>query len=186
MKRTKKIFVYSAAVLLTINLVACKGKSSQKETDTAATETSTKEDDKKSVDKTNEPKNYKVVFTPDSALLGKNKEALVKITGSNAVALQNPDGKDIGMELSIKLTATNKDMIGQGNSVSVSYSDSRLALDNGTNITIDSGSDFLRANQEATSREETWTYKIPAGAKPTALNLFFNETRASVKINLED
>ena len=70
--------------------------------------------------------------------------------------------------------------------MSVSYADSRLQLDNGTNITHDSGSDFLRAQPEATSKEESWTYKIPAGAKPTALNLFMDETRVSVGVALSE
>jgi hypothetical protein len=70
--------------------------------------------------------------------------------------------------------------------VSVYYSYSRLQLDNGTNITHDSGSGNLNAQPEATSEEQSWVYKIPAGAKPTALNLFMDETRVSVGVALSE
>jgi len=133
----------------------------------------------------NQPRSYNVVITPDSALLGKQNNALVKVIGGTAVALQDPEGKDAGIELTLKLTVTNKSAIG-GNSVSVGYPDSRLKLDNGTNITADTGSDYLRADPESTSKEESWTYKLPAGTKPAALNLFMDETRVSVNVKLED
>jgi hypothetical protein len=164
---------------------ACKGGKKEEGTETAtSTESSsgTPAEEKKSG--ANQPKEYAVTFTPDSALLGKKKEALVKVTGGTAIALTDPDGKDNGVELTIKLTVTNKSHIGDGSSVSVSYGDSRLQLDNGTNITHDNGTDYLRAQPEATSKEESWTYKIPAGAKPAALNLFYDETRVSIGIAL--
>jgi hypothetical protein len=118
--------------------------------------------------------------------LGKKKEALVKITGATAMSLADPDGKDNGIELVINMTVTNKNTISDGNSVSVSYSNSRLQLDNGTNITCESGTDYLRAQPEASSKVESWTYKIPAGAKPKALNLFMDETRVSVNVSLSE
>ena len=165
---------------------ACKGGSKKEEAgNTASTETPAGSEEKKSAP-ANQPKEYKVTITPDSAILGKKKEALVKITGATAIVLTDPDGKDNGIELTFKLTVTNKTHIGDGSSVSVSYSDSRLQLDNGTNITHDSGTDFLRAQPEATSKEESWTYKIPAGAKPTALNLFMDDTRVSVGVALSE
>lgn len=168
---------------------ACKGDKKEESSENAAsTEASassgTPAEEKKQA--ANQPKEYKVTFTPDSAILGKKKEALVKVTGGTAIALTDPDGKDNGVELTVKLTVTNKSQIGSGSSVSVSYAHSRLQLDNGTNITHDSGTDFLRAQPEATSNEESWTYKIPAGAKPTALNLFMDDTRVSVGIALSE
>src|ERR1044072_623832 len=41
----------------------------------------------------NQPKEYKVTFTPDSAILGKKKEALVKVVSATAIVLTDPDGK---------------------------------------------------------------------------------------------
>jgi hypothetical protein len=75
--------------------------------------------------------------------------------------------------------------IGEGSSISVSYSESRLELENGNNITAETGTDYLRAQPESTSKEESWTYKIPAGAKPKQLNLFMDDTRVSVAVTLE-
>lgn len=179
-----KRILYSFMMIASLSVVACKGKKDDKAADTSA---STEATTPKSSDAiANQPKNYKVVITPDSALLGKKSEALVKATGGTAVALQDPDGKDNGIELNVKLQLTNKGKIGDGSSISVSYSDSRLQLDNGNNITAETGTDYLRAAPEATSKEESWTYKIPAGAKPAALNLFLDGTRVSVKVALED
>lgn len=164
---------------------ACKGGKKEEGSESAAsTETSSGSSKEENKPAANQPKEYNVTFTPDSAILGKQKEALVKVTGATAVALTDPDGKDKGIELTIKLTVTNKSHINEGNSVTVTYSDSRLQLDNGTNITHDSGTDYLRAQPEATSKEESWTYKIPTGAKPSALNLFMNDTRVSIGVAL--
>lgn len=165
---------------------ACKNdnKKAEGETGTSTEQTPAAGEEQKTA-AANQPKEYKVIVTPDSAILGKSKEALVKVTGATAIALSDPDGKDNGIELTFKLTVTNKSTIGDSKSVSVSYADSRLELDNGTKITHDSGTDFLRAQPEATSNEESWTYKIPAGAKPKALNLFMDDTRVSVNVTLE-
>lgn len=166
---------------------ACKGDSKKEESseNASSAQSSGAGEEQKSAP-ANQPKEYKVTITPDSAILGKKKEALVKITGATAVALTDPDGKDNGVELTFKLTVTNKMTIGDGSSVSIAYSNSRLQLDNGTNITHDSGTDYLRAQPEATSGEESWTYKIPAGAKPAALNLFYDDTRVSVGVALSE
>lgn len=166
---------------------ACKGDSKKDETGDSNTSAQTPAgSDEQKPAPANQPKEYKVTITPDSVLLGKRKEALVKIAGGTAIALTDPDGKDIGIELTIKLSVTNKSHIGDGSSVSVSYALSRLQLDNGTNITHDSGTDYLRAQPEATSNVESWTYKIPAGAKPAALNLFMDDTRVSVNVSLSE
>ena len=164
---------------------ACKGGKKEESGDVStATQSSSGASTEEHKQAANQPKEYNVTFTPDSAVLGKKKEALVKITGATAIALTDPDGKDKGIELTINLTVTNKSHINEGSSVSVSYAESRLQLDNGTNITHDSGTDYLRAQPEATSKEESWTYKIPTGAKPSALNLFMDDTRVSVGIAL--
>lgn len=167
---------------------ACKNDGKKEETNetTGSSQPAAATEEQKPATAANQPKEYKVTITPDSAILGKKKEALVKVTGATAMALTDPDGKDNGVELTFKLTVTNKSHIGDGSSVSVSYANSRLQLDNGTNITHDSGTDYLRAQPEATSKEESWTYKIPAGAKPTALNLFMDDTRVSVGVSLSE
>jgi hypothetical protein len=164
---------------------ACKDKKKDATSETTGSTTTPATEEQKSAP-ANQPKEYKVTITPDSAILGKSKEALVKITGATAMALTDADGKDNGVELVVKLTLTNKGQIGKGSNIHVDYPNSRLQLDNGTNITCDNGTDFLRAEPEATSKEESWTYKIPAGAKPTQLNLFMDDTRVSVGVSLSE
>ena len=164
---------------------ACKNKNkegSEQDSSPSSSSSSTAPEEKSGA--ANQPKEYKVVVSPDSAILGKDKEALVKITETKALALQDADGKDQGTELTVSLNVTNKRGIGK-NSLNVDYSESRLQLSNGTNITCDHGTDYLRAEPEATPKTERWVYKIPAGSKPTALNLFMDETRVSVKVSLE-
>jgi hypothetical protein len=167
-------------------LSACKGGGKKEETseNAATTTSSTPGEETKPV--ANQPKEYKVAFTPDSAILGKKKEALLRITGATAMALTDPDGKDNGIELVVKLTATNREQIKGGYPLSVSYSDSRLQLDNGNNVACKTGTNYVRAQPEATGDEESWTYVIPANAKPTALNLFLDETRVSVGVVLSE
>lgn len=166
---------------------ACKGGKKEESGDNAsATQSSSGAPAEEHKQAANQPKEYKVTFTPDSAILGKKKEALVHIASATAIVLTDPDGKDNGIELVVKLQATNKQTIKDGSSFSVSYADSRLALDNGTNVVCKTGTDYLRAQPEATGKEESWTYEIPAGAKTTALNLFYDDTRVSVSVTLSD
>lgn len=183
MKRVTLLGLFATVLVF----AACKGDSKKDENGnpTASTETPAAGEEKAPA-AANQPKEYKVSFSPDSAVLGKKKEALVKLVGGTAMVLADPDGKDNGIELVVRLTVTNKSVIGSGSSISVTYSDSRLQLDNGTNITCERGTDYLRAQPEATSNEESWTFKIPAGAKPKALNLFMDETRVSVNVNLSE
>lgn len=167
-------------------LSACKGGDKKEATGENAASSTSSTPAEESKQAANQPKEYKVVFTPDSAILGKKKEALIKITGATAMAMTDPDGKDNGIELVVKLQATNKEHINEGSSISVSYSNSRLQLDNGTNVVCKTGTDFLRAQPEATGEEESWTFDIPAGAKPTALNLFMDDTRVAVGVALSE
>lgn len=186
-----KLFMKRVTLLSLIATVlifaACKSDSKKDETGdaNASTQTTDGGEEKKSAP-ANQPKEYKVTITPDSAILGKKKEALVKLLGGTAIAMTDPDGKDNGIELTVKLNVTNKSQIGDGSSVAVYYHESRLQLDNGNNITAYTGTNNLSAQPEATSNEESWTYKIPAGAKPTALNLFMDGTRVSVNVGLSE
>jgi hypothetical protein len=182
----KRVITLSLVAFVLV-FAACKSGSKKEETNetTGSTQPAAGEE-QKSGTPANQPKEYKVTITPDSAILGKKKEALVKVVGATAMALTDADGKDNGIELTFKLTVTNKSHIGDGSSVSLYYTESRLQLDNGTSITHDSGTGNLSAQPESTSKEESWTYKIPANAKPTALNLFMDETRVSVGVSLSE
>jgi len=182
MKRVILLGTISAVLVLS----ACKGGSKKEETseNAATTQTASTSEEKKPA--ANQPKEYNVTFTPDSAILGKKKEAFIKITGATAMALTDPDGKDNGIELVVKLQATNKFHINEGSYISVEYTQTRLQLDNGNNIACQTGTGYLTAQPEATGKEESWTYEIPTGAKPTALNLFLDNTRVSVGVALTE
>jgi hypothetical protein len=179
-----KKLVLGISVLSALVLYSCKGKEKEanSENATASTEQSTPSNESQPA-ATNEPKTFKVTFSPDTVFLGKNKEAFLKIKNAKAVELQNPDGKSEGIELSFDVDATNKNKVG-GNSYYIGTSDFRLQLDNGNNITQHHGSS---ANVDAESTKEMTgiTYKVPAGTKPKALSLFYDETRASISVNLE-
>lgn len=131
----------------------------------------------------NEPKTYSVVFSPDSALLGKSKEASIKVMSGTATELADPDGKAQGIEMTFKISVTNKTKMG-GNTVGVSPSEFRLVLDNNTSITQTNGG-YVSAEPESTNISNEITYRIPAGTKPKTLNLFYSETRASVAVELK-
>ncbi|WP_342330086.1 hypothetical protein [Pedobacter sp. FW305-3-2-15-E-R2A2] len=133
----------------------------------------------------NEPLSYIITAFPDSALLGKKNEALVKILESKAVALQDADGKADGMEVTIKLTVTNKSTVGKETFFSVNYSDARLQLDNNTAVAATNGSGSANPAPETTSEAE-WTFKVPANAKPKKLSLFLDQTRVAVDLKVEE
>jgi hypothetical protein len=181
----KKSFI--ALVLLSgvLSLNSCKGKIEQAtpEAETATTEATTTE----TADPAGEPKSYVVTVapgTPEIILLGKNKEASVKILNLKAIDLSDPDGKSLGMQLSYQLELTNKNPIG-GSSIQIDPNTFRLELDNGNKISHD---DYISVSADAESTKTTsedCIFKLPAGTKPTALNLFYDETRVSVKLEIK-
>jgi hypothetical protein len=177
----KKLFLPIVAMGLFTGMYSCKGKNKDAASDTTTTQESAKKDEKSAP--TNEPKTYTVTFSPDTVLLGKNKEAQVKIKNAKAVALQDPDGKDEGIELTFDLDVTNKLKVG-GSSFFFRTDNFRLTLDNGTNITQADGN-ASGVDAESTKELTGIKYKIPAGSRPKALNLFHDETRASVGVELK-
>jgi hypothetical protein len=177
----KKLIPISALALFTL-VYSCKSKPKETTTDSSTTQT-TQPAATPTTAPANEPKTYAVSFSPDSVLMGKNKEVLVKIKSAKAVALVNPDGKDEGIEFTFDLEVTNKNAVG-GAGVFFRTDNFRLTLDNGNNITeYKGGSENIDA--ESTKDIKDVTYKIPAGAKPKTLNLFHEQTRVSVGIELK-
>ena len=180
-----KKLVLGISVISALILHSCKGKEKEANTEntTASTEQSTPSNESQPAAATNEPKTFKVTFSPDTAFLGKSKQVFVKIKNVKAVELQTPDGKSEGIELTFDLEATNKNKVG-GDGVYVRSDQFRLQLDNGNNITQDSGGS-ASVDAESTKDVTGITYKIPSGAKPKGLSLFFEETRVSVGVSLE-
>lgn len=164
-------------MLLAITVIySCKDKKKDQENQQQPTESSA------GTSSSAEPKTYTVTAIPDSVSLGKSKEAFIKIKDLKAVELSNPDGVSEGIELTYKLELTNKNAIG-GYSVGINTGNFRLELDNGNKIAPSSV--YVNAEPEATKLSDNDTFKIPAGAKPVALFLFYEQTRASVKLEMK-
>lgn len=183
----KKITLMALLAVTTV-VYSCKSKADKDAADSTAAvesaEASTEDPPAvKEAQPANETKTYTVTFTPDSAILGKSKEAFLKVIPVSATDLSDPDGKSQGIELKFKLSATNKQKIG-GNSISISSNNFRLVLDNNTSISETNGA-YVGVQPESTNESEEITYRIPAGAKPKTLNLFYDETRASVGVELK-
>ncbi|MBE9585077.1 hypothetical protein IM792_11505 [Mucilaginibacter sp. JRF] len=185
----KKITLMAVLAVATV-VYSCKSKADKDAADsTAAVESAEAATEKPAAASTeasqpaNETKTYTVTFTPDSAILGKKKEALLKLVAVSATDLSDPDGKSQGIELKFKISGTNKEKIG-GNSIGIATNNFRLVLDNNTSINEANGG-YFSVQPESTSESDEITYRIPAGAKPKALNLFFDETRASVGVELK-
>jgi len=129
----------------------------------------------------NGPAGYEVTSMPDSAVLGKNREALVKIKGANVVELMDADGNSIGSELTVKLSLTNKSTLDDKIFFSVSASDARLELDNKVSVPS-SGSDGTSNPDPESTSEVTWKFTLPANTKPAKLNFFMDGTRVGVNL----
>ena len=97
----KKLIPISALALFAF-FYSCKSKPKETTTDSGTAQT-TQPAATPTTAPANEPKTYAISFSPDSALLGKNKEAVVKIKNAKAVALVDPDGKDQGIEFTFDL-----------------------------------------------------------------------------------
>jgi len=176
-------------VSLTI-FYSCKGKKANTDETTQTTITTdtqskveTDKQAKPEATKSNETKTYTVAAVPDSVVLGKNKEAVIKIKNLKAIQLNNPNGENTGIELSYDLEVTNNNKIG-GSNVFINPQQFRLVLDNGTKLTHDNYNS-VGADAESTKISTDNKFKLPPGTKPKALNLFFDETSASVKLEVK-
>jgi hypothetical protein len=179
MKRT----ILATAIIFAITLVACKGKKGAESSEQATTEQTNNKEAAANNSPTNEPKSYAVTFSPDTAYLGKNKEAFIRLKNGKAVELSDADGKITGTELSYEIELTNKHKMGE-NSVYINPNQFRLLLDNGNNITHDNYN-TVTADAESTNSSVDNKFRLPAGTKPKSLNLFFDETRVTVGVEMK-
>jgi hypothetical protein len=155
---------------------SCKNEKKEQEDQTTTSQSA------ESATSVAEPKTYVVTVQPESVLLGKNKEASVKFKELKAIELSNPDGTSEGIELTYKIELTNKNAIG-GNTIGFATTNFRLELDNGNKIAP--SSTYVDAAAEETKISDIDKFIIPAGAKPTGLILFYDQTRASVKLEIK-
>ena len=176
------VFIYSAFLVM-----GCKSKNQSSNSADSATVSEapapTAETTATPASPANEPKTYSIKFSPDTALLGKKKEAAVKLIGVSAVDLSDPEGKSQGIELTFKMNVTNRNKIGDGE-IYFAPDNFRLILDNNTSISQTSGSG-VQVAPESSKESDVITYRLPAGSKPKTLNLFHDETRSSVGLTIE-
>ncbi|WP_343670229.1 hypothetical protein [Chitinophaga sp.] len=181
MNKTILASVFSIAIFF----AACKSKTAPTNADSSAntTTSTTAPENSSSATPANEPKSYTVTFSPDTAFLGKKKEAFVRLKNGKAIELYDNEGKVTGTELTYEIELTNKNKVGES-SVFLNPNDFRLALDNGTNITHDNYNS-VSADAESTKTSEENKFRLPAGTKPKTLNLFLDETRVSVGVEMK-
>lgn len=176
-KRISKLAIIACCMSL---LFSCGNSSKDGKANAADSSTNTEVNPSESAPKEeNAPSTTTFTIAPDTAILGKSSEALVKVTAATAVDLQDAEGKSTGAELTIKLLVTNKSKLDAKKFFSVSSSDARLELDNGTSITGKENSGSTSPEPEASS-EAVWSFQIPANASPKKLNFFLDGTRVSV------
>ena len=186
----KKLFISVVLLSSTFLLNSCKKDATSGESPTTETsqpsETASETEAKPETLNAAEPKSYVVAIaagTPETILIGKSKEASVKIINLKAIDLTDPDGKSLGIQLSYDIELTNKNAIGKS-SISLDPYYFRLELDNGQKITHESHTS-VSAAPESTANSTGNIFKIPAGSKPKALNLFLDDTRVSVPLEMK-
>ncbi len=173
-------------ICLSILEVSCKGKNEDKKdgtTNPSTSTTNTAESHPKPTNPANGPKTYQLSLSPDSLYLGKNKEAFIKMLGAEAVELQDAEGKSTGLNAKFKLRVANKSTLDQKVYFSLVASEARLALDNCTSISYKDGESA--SPEPECSKETAWEFELPAGTKPTKLNLFYDGTRVSVLVGIK-
>ncbi|MFC4212224.1 hypothetical protein ACFOWA_13585 [Pedobacter lithocola] len=173
-KNISKLAIISVGVFA---LASCSNSSKDKPADTTITKTETTVT--LPVKEENAPESVDYNVTPDTAILGKNKEALVKITEAKSIILQDADGKSTGSELTVKLLITNKSTLDAKKYFSISASDARLELDNKTSVPGRKENGSTEPDAEASS-EAVWIFQLPASTNPVKLNFFLDGTRVSV------
>lgn len=131
----------------------------------------------------NEAKSYKVVFAPQQITLGKNDEALIKLKNGKALELLDADGKVTGLELNYDIELKNTNDLG-GNSIYIYPSYFRLQLNNDNVIQQDKYT-TVSADPQSNNVSTGNRFRLPPGTKPVSLSLFFDETRATVKVSLK-
>ncbi len=173
--------IITVIVITGIFLGSCKGKHEDK---TATTTDQTQAGSSTPAAAAPAPaSNMTITATPDTATLGKNSELVITVKNFKALQLSDPDGKVTGTELTYDIQATNKGAMGSGN-ITINPDNYRLELDNGTKISHESYNSF-NVDAEATASSTGNKFKLDPGVKPVALDLFYDETRAVIKLTVQ-
>ena len=185
----KKITLSLFFFVAIISIISCKSKKKDEdkkqeiETSTVTTNSTTQPTDN-NVKTEPVAKTFTILVapgTPDTVSIGKNKAAFIKIIDLKAEEILDSEGKATGTTLSYKIVLTNKNPIGK-DKVYFETSNFRLELDNGTKVSPKSV--FIAAEPEATETSKDDSFTIPLGVKPTALILFYEDVKATVKLQM--
>jgi len=176
----RQVSKLSLLLLGTAAISSC-GNSSKKAQGADSTMTKTETTTTVSPPKENAPASTEFKAVPDSAILGKNSEALVKVIGAKSISLQDAEGKTTGSELTLNLSITNKSKLDNKIFFTVQSNDARLELDNSTSIPSSGSTGTTNPEPESTGQAE-WKFNLPAGTQPKKLNFFLDGTRVSVSL----
>ena len=183
----KKITLVSFIFVTMISIISCKSKKKEEvkkqEIETLTTNTNIQPTDN-NVKTETVAKTFTIIVapgTPDTVSIGKKKAAFIKIIDLKAEEILDSEGKATGTTLSYKIVLTNKNPIGK-DKVYFETSNFRLELDNGTKVSPKSV--FIAAEPEATETSKDDFFTIPLGVKPTALILFYEDVKSTVKLQM--
>lgn len=176
-----KISNFALISVSVLALSSC-GNSAKKDNNTDTTTVKTETTESAAPAKAeNVPAGFDYTVTPDSAILGKTREAFVKVLSASSISLQDADGKSKGSEITFKIAVTNKSSLEDKKNFFLSSSDARLEMDNGQSVSSSNNTGDSAPVPEATT-EAGWVFQLPPNAKPKKLNFFLDGTRVSVNL----
>lgn len=137
----------------------------------------------KPVENVDKLRRYQIQAIPDSVVFGSNKAVVLAIKNLKAKDVINLPENDTSIEISYNLEVTNNYPI-KGEHVFVDPSNFRLVLDNHHKLTH-AFYNSLGADPQSTTISTDNIFNLPAKTKPVALDLFYDETSASIKLELK-
>lgn len=133
--------------------------------------------------KINKLRHYQIQIMPNSVVFGQNNAVVLAIKNLKAKDVINLPENDTSVEISYNLEVTNNYPI-KSEHVFVDPSNFRLVLDNHHKLTH-AFYNSLGADPQSTTISTGNIFNLPAKTKPVALDLFFADSVASLKINLK-
>lgn len=125
-------------------------------------------------------RHYQIQVMPDSVVFGTNHEVVLSIKNIKASDVWNQPENDTSIEITYNLEVTNNDTI-NGKHVFVDPKNFRLVLNNHHKLTH-AFYNALGADPQSTTTSVGNIFNLPAKTKPVALDLFFADSVARMKI----
>lgn len=128
-------------------------------------------------------RHYQIRVIPDSVVFGSNPNVILSIKNLQASDVWNQPENDTSIEITYNLEVSNNDTI-NGKHVYVDPKNFRLVLDNHRKLTH-AFYNALGADPQSTTISVGNIFNLPAKTKPVALDLFFADSVARMKILLK-